>query len=391
MDEQIADEQQPTLPHAPWFESNILWSPVTAGIGTLLTVVAAMKHDLRWLLIFAWVCFVVAAWVIAGRFRARWWITTVAAVGIGLAFFWMNAWLRPSSEIAGGAGGMATAPAPKTTIPLPDSVAVEVRRAVTPVEFSFQTSGEKKQKITSSVIPEVIEVEPKPTGVKESDLPEDVPVTGGTIAVLRFGQEGDHGYMLFDTNGLPNGTSVRGRILRYKDLKSPTQKRAGTQAHPSVKSSQAPTGDRNTQAAGAVTAGPCSNIQVGGSNNQASTTCDAVPPTVRWLLIATPQVTENTHPHVSAKIWLDRPYMDAKFAVVCDRPCDAVGNGNVGGYNQVTYGKVPNHPDIAAFVINGPNPFPANTDYLLTVQSQDNNPVNIIAVKTLTITGGEHH
>lgn len=92
-----------------------------------------------------------------------------------------------------------------------DSIAVEVRRPKTPVEFFFQASGEKKQRITSSVFPTLIEVEPAPTGVQDADLPKDVAVNGGTITVLRFGQ----GYILFDTYGVPIGTPIRGRILGY--------------------------------------------------------------------------------------------------------------------------------------------------------------------------------
>jgi hypothetical protein len=94
-----------------------------------------------------------------------------------------------------------------------DSIAVEVRRAKTPVEFSFQASGEKRQRITSSVFPTLIEVEPAPTGVQDADLPKDVAVNGGTITVLRFGQ----GYMLFDTHGVPIGTPIRGRIFGYTE------------------------------------------------------------------------------------------------------------------------------------------------------------------------------
>jgi len=36
---------------APWYESNMVWGPVALASGIVLAVVAAMKHDLRWLLL----------------------------------------------------------------------------------------------------------------------------------------------------------------------------------------------------------------------------------------------------------------------------------------------------------------------------------------------------
>jgi hypothetical protein len=94
-----------------------------------------------------------------------------------------------------------TAPANPANAPKPSGLSdninleanptLEVRRRLPTIEFSFVTSGNKRQEVRLSVVPEFIQLEPKPTGVKESDLPKDVPVTGGTVTVLRFGQEGE--------------------------------------------------------------------------------------------------------------------------------------------------------------------------------------------------------
>lgn len=92
-----------------------------------------------------------------------------------------------------------------------DSVAVEVTRKIPPIEFSFTTSGDKKQRVPFSVRPQEVQIEPKPTLVKDEDLPADVPVTGGTITVLRFGD----GYILLDTHDVPKGTTVKGQALTY--------------------------------------------------------------------------------------------------------------------------------------------------------------------------------
>ena len=85
---------------APWYESNLLWVPVTVGVGIVLTVVGAMKHDLRWLLLVAWLCFVIAACVLGWRFRKSVWIAAGAVLLIGIALIGMNYWLRPAETKA---------------------------------------------------------------------------------------------------------------------------------------------------------------------------------------------------------------------------------------------------------------------------------------------------
>jgi hypothetical protein len=39
-------------------ESNLVWGPIGIGCSIVLTVVAAMPHDLRFLFLVAWPCFV---------------------------------------------------------------------------------------------------------------------------------------------------------------------------------------------------------------------------------------------------------------------------------------------------------------------------------------------
>ena len=59
--EDILPGMRPILPkdqkkpdnHNSEFESNLFWGPTALGAGIVLAVVAAMKHDLRWLLYFA--------------------------------------------------------------------------------------------------------------------------------------------------------------------------------------------------------------------------------------------------------------------------------------------------------------------------------------------------
>jgi len=89
------------LPTVPWYESNLLWGPVALGVSILLTVVAAMMHDLRWLLWLALPCFLFACWSV-GKGRTRpWWRWTLLAVYLVLAcggLYLISVRLRPTEE-----------------------------------------------------------------------------------------------------------------------------------------------------------------------------------------------------------------------------------------------------------------------------------------------------
>jgi hypothetical protein len=87
----------PSSVSPPWYESNLFWGLVALGAGILLTVVAAMKHDLRWLLWLAWPCFVFASWTVIKRVK-RVWVRRIAAgaciVVVGAGLYGMGIWLR---------------------------------------------------------------------------------------------------------------------------------------------------------------------------------------------------------------------------------------------------------------------------------------------------------
>jgi hypothetical protein len=69
-------------------------------------------------------------------------------------------------------------------------------------------------------------------------------------------------------------------------------------------------------------------------------------PKISWAIDDNTPLKEGiTHPAVWIRISIDRPFLDAKFAVVCDRPCKAV-DGNViaphGGFIQDQWGTIGN-------------------------------------------------
>jgi len=135
----------------------------------------------------------------------------------------------------------------------------------------------------------------------------------------------------------------------------------------------------------------CPNgICIGGENSGNPTVNNFGPlvPDVTWSL-------ENKAPHPNAKdsdvcvkISINRTFMDPKFAVVCDRPCKGVWGDSVsphGGAFDSGPATIPDRPEVAAFVVNSPNPMPVENSYLGCVESTDNNPVRIVDVKTLVI------
>jgi hypothetical protein len=122
MDEQIKQEQ------VPWYESNLLWGPIPLGGGIVLSVVAGMKHDLRWVLYFAIPCFIFPSWVLLRRWFRRWALAASVLVAVLLicgGFYWMSKWLGKgdTQQAIGTPLGNVTAP-PAQSSPITDNLVI---------------------------------------------------------------------------------------------------------------------------------------------------------------------------------------------------------------------------------------------------------------------------
>jgi hypothetical protein len=97
-----------------------------------------------------------------------------------------------------------------------------------------------------------------------------------------------------------------------------------------------------------------------------------------------------THPTKCVLISVDKPMVDAKFAVVCDRGCTGLYGQAISAVAPFLggdkWGFVPGHPNIAAFLVPLPNPFTPDARYRACVESRNDKPVEIVAVKKLTLT-----
>lgn len=118
-------------------------------------------------------------------------------------------------------------------------------------------------------------------------------------------------------------------------------------------------------------------------------------PAVRWETVPVDTGRENerdaARPLTTVRISTDGSWSDAKFAVVCDRPCEPFEVGLIAGQVMGTnfrkgsfQGKPPN---LAAFDITSPNPFPSATYLTLTVISADQNPVAVQDVRPIVPIG----
>jgi hypothetical protein len=79
-------------------ESNLFWGPIAIGCSIVLTVIAAKKHDLRFLFFVAWPCLVFGAWHLSKRIPYKalsYWITGISCVVVAGGLWGLNLWLSP--------------------------------------------------------------------------------------------------------------------------------------------------------------------------------------------------------------------------------------------------------------------------------------------------------
>jgi hypothetical protein len=94
-------------------------------------------------------------------------------------------------------------------------------------------------------------------------------------------------------------------------------------------------------------------------------------------------------PRAYAKIYLTASLPDAKFAIVCTVPCQAAFHSSLTGVNADQPFKMNNLPAIAGIWIKQPNPFPGDTNYVLGVESMDEQPVSITGIKYWNFTDAQ--
>jgi hypothetical protein len=180
----------PPARHAPWYESNLLWCPLALAIAVILTVIAAAKHDLRWLLWFAWPCLGVAVWCLAKRTREVWPITLLGSALIGVCLLYLGNWLRPSAPAAISTS-TATLPSSRSDQTLPPSSSGHSTsvNSTTPAETPSPTAAQPqfnvrpKVKAPTSPKPSISTPAPSPGGQPVSEPGSLVQSNSGGVNV----------------------------------------------------------------------------------------------------------------------------------------------------------------------------------------------------------------
>jgi hypothetical protein len=178
----------------PWYQSTLLWGCIGAFLSIVLTVVAAMMKDIRWLLFLAWPFAVFAAWEFVRTWSSRTVVvlsvTCLATVVIGALLAWLHFVLPPpSSPITADldASKVAQMAPPKpTATPAPPSQARKVEATKSEAIYKCKTVGSPDRKTmekNSAEFKKYIEVYADTFGYKANILK----VPGGDKAELTAG------------------------------------------------------------------------------------------------------------------------------------------------------------------------------------------------------------
>jgi hypothetical protein len=163
--------------------------------------------------------------------------------------------------------------------------------------------------------------------------------------------------------------------------KIPSSRPPAIAQRPAAPSEKAPP---PTQSIGAVDCGNSNNCAGINNGQQIVNKYEGVPVNVTTSFdVPQPTPSKDGHPRTAAKFYIDVPWKSGLFAIVCDRPCHSDNDSVCGlpGYNQPSWGTIPNEPNLA--VLNFGRQFPAGFWRKTSVTSNDESPVIIIRVATL--------
>lgn len=85
---------------SPWYESTLFWSCISIAAAIVLTVIAAVMRNLRWLLVFLWPVLLPAALVVIRKVRIVFVrvVVVVLLLGVPVGLWILNGWLMRVSS-----------------------------------------------------------------------------------------------------------------------------------------------------------------------------------------------------------------------------------------------------------------------------------------------------
>jgi hypothetical protein len=147
------------------------------------------------------------------------------------------------------------------------------------------------------------------------------------------------------------GGLIQSGIVRYYDAPPPPLPISTKPPSPSVPIMKTPKttppsvkieqhGNGNGAVGGNITPAPCSSIQVGGNNNQATVNCDPAPLEIKWTThdVVPPAMTEDKKQFKFEKqimVTVNQTYTPISLGFVCDTEIEAVDVGMEGEYMRI--------------------------------------------------------
>ena len=143
----------------------------------------------------------------------------------------------------------------------------------------------------------------------------------------------------------------------------------------------------NSGSVGTITQGPCSNVQVGGSSNTATTNCGPLPPKIAWHIEPRELRKDLAINETIVILSVDHSLEVPAFVATCDQPCnsdpDNSGPSTRGGVHTLAGGSTA-HPFATALTFKLPRPLGPGVDVYWRISALDKNlPVTVLSVEIL--------
>jgi len=209
-----------------------------------------------------------------------------------------------------------------------------------------------------------------------------------SVCLLAFGAYYDHRMDLLRESE----SHWKGNAEYWKDQASHPKAQDCPSSPPAVTSSPSAKPQKQTRKETSPTTQlpqqSCPNGICIGGNNAGNPTVNNFGPTTPKIAWSADKDHSQKVQEACVKVSIDRSFLDAKFAMVCERECKAIRGDIVSshaGFFQTDLIALKAFPKVAGFVIRGPNPMPSDDTFWGCVESQDGNALNVVDVQPLIV------
>lgn len=166
----------------PWYESNLLWGPLTVIVAIALAVVPALLHEFKWLLGIAWLVSLLPIWWLAKRTHEVWIVLILGAVLsaalFGAGFIGLSR-MMPSPSPTTATSAVATSQTSQSTAPPEPKVEQPPVKSTLPHNPS-RTKDQRRAATSRTSPPAATATQPQPPTTINS-APNGIAISGGTV------------------------------------------------------------------------------------------------------------------------------------------------------------------------------------------------------------------